>query len=158
MIGAVGEIIGALAVVASLVYVGRQVRLGNALARAEAYRVVSLRMSELLAGWAMDDEFLRTVREGVFERKAGLSDLSPDEQTRAILHFASAVRIFETIHRQVEAGMLGPDAYEMLGGVMFRNPLFCQVWGKLQGAYSEDFARLFESYFDVRGHLGEATD
>ena len=153
MIGAIGEIVGALAVVASLVYVGRQVRLGNALAKAEAYRVVSLRTSEMLGAWAADEEFLRTARTGIFERSARLADLTADEQTKAVLYFASAVRIFETIHRQVEAGMLGPEAYDMLGGLMFRTPLFEDVWRRLRGAYAPDFAQVIEERFGVRGHL-----
>ena len=62
MIAAAGEIVGALGVVASLVYVGRQVRLSNALARAEAYRVVSLRVSEMTGAWASDEGFLRIAR------------------------------------------------------------------------------------------------
>ena len=153
VIGAVGEIVGAAAVVFSLVYVGRQVRLGNALARAEAYRVVSLRTSELLGAWAGDERFLPTVRVGLLERTARLADLPPDDQTRTILHFASAIRIFETIHRQVEAGMLGPEAYDMLGGVMFRAPIFQDAWERLRGAFAPDLAKLVEEKFDVRGHL-----
>jgi hypothetical protein len=153
MIGALGEIAGALAVVVSLVYVGRQVRLSNALARAEAYRVVSLRTSELLSGWATDEAFLPVVRSGIFERATRLSDLTPDEQTKALLHYAAGVRIFETIHRQVEAGMLGPDAYEIFGGLMFRTPLFEDAWTRLKGAYAEDFAGVMEERFGVSGHL-----
>jgi len=153
MIGAVGEIVGALAVVASLVYVGLQVRLGNALARAEAYRVVSLRTSEMLAAWAADEGFLHTVRVGILEHGARLEDLTEDEQTRAILQYAAAIRIFETIHRQVEAGTLGPDAYDMLGGLMFRTPLFQDAWKRLSGAYAPDFAQVIEERFGVRGHL-----
>jgi len=153
MLGALGEIIGGIAVVASLVYVGRQVRLGNALARAEAYRVVSLRTSELLAGWATDEGFLHTARVGILEGKARLEDLTEDEQTKAVIHFAAAIRVFETIHRQVEAGMLEADAYEMVGGMMFRTPLFRDVWQKLGGAYAPDFARVVETHFGVDGHL-----
>jgi len=57
------------------------------------------------------------------------------------------------IHRQVETGVLDPDAYDMLGGIMFRAPLFQDVWQMLRGAYSADFAHLVERRFRVRGHL-----
>jgi hypothetical protein len=156
MMGALGEIAGALAVVVSLVYLARQVRLSNALARAEAYRVVSLRASELLSAWATDDGFLPVVRSGIVKREAGLGDLTPDEQTKALLHYAAAIRIFETIHRHVESGMLRPDAYEIFGGMMFRTPLFEDVWARLEGAYAEDFAAVMEEKFGVSGHLDSA--
>jgi len=51
-----------------------------------------------------------------------------------------------------------PDAHEMMGDVMFRKPLFTAVWGRLRGAYAEDFTRLLESCFDGLGHCAETRD
>jgi hypothetical protein len=158
MWGAIGEISGAVAVVISLVYVGRQVRLGNALARAEAYRSVSTAMSTLTREWARDPLFVPVVREGILGGSAGIEAFSPDDQTRAILHLATAVRVFETVHRQVEAEILGPEAYDMLGGVMFRTQLFKDVWPHLRRAYAPDFALFMEEQFDLEHgppHTGE---
>ena len=149
MWGAIGEISGAIAAVSSLVYVGRQVRLGNALARAEAYRSVSTAMSTLTREWARDPLFIPVVRQGILGGSAGIEDFSPDDQTRAILHLATAVRVFETVHRQVEARILGPEAYDMLGGLMFRNQLFRDVWPHLHRAYAPDFALFMEERFDL---------
>lgn len=153
--GAIGEMAGALAVVISLLYVGRQVRLANAQARSEAYRAISQSASELLTAWAGDDAFLPTVRSGVVERTLRLAELSADDQARAILRFAAGIRIFETIHRQVEAGTLDADAYEMFGGMMFRNPLFHDIWDRLKGAYAPDFAEVMERQFGLHGHLDD---
>lgn len=52
--------------------------------------------------WAKDDSFLHATRVGVFGGGARLADLIPDKQTRVALHFCGAIRIFETIHREVE--------------------------------------------------------
>ena len=149
LIAAISQVVGAAGVIASLIYVGRQVRLSNALARADAYRSVSLRVSEMTSEWARDEAFLPIVRAGIFERSARMADLSPNDQTKVILYFSTALRIFEMIHRQVEAGVLRPDAYGMLGGIMFRAPLFADAWQQLRGAYSADFAGLIESRFGV---------
>jgi len=129
------------------------VRHGNALERAEAYRAVNLKASGMFTEWAKDDGFLHAARAGIFGGGARLADLTPDEQTRVLLHFAGAIRIFETIHRQVEAGVLDPGAYGILGGLMFRTPLFADVWVRLKGAYADDFAREIEERFDVHGHV-----
>ena len=149
LVAAISDTVAAVGVVASLIYVGRQVRLSNALARAEAYRSVSLRVSEMTSEWARDDVFLPVARTGVFEHTARMNDLAPNDQTRVILYYSSALRVFEMIHRQVEAGVLRTDAYDMLGSIMFRAPLFADVWQRLGGAYSPDFARLVETRFGV---------
>jgi len=47
-IGAVGEMLGAAAVVASLVYLARQVRSSAAVIRATAYREIALGTAETL--------------------------------------------------------------------------------------------------------------
>lgn len=150
MWGAIGEISGAIAVVISLVYVGRQVRFGNALARAEAYRSVATAMSTLTREWARDPHFVPVARQGILGGSARLADFSPDDQTRAILHLATAVRVFETVHRQVESEILGPEAYEMLGGVMFKTQLFRDVWPHLRPAYAPDFALFMEEHFRLK--------
>lgn len=157
MISALAEFIGAITVVVSLVFVGREVRHSNALERAEAYRAVSLRASEMFTEWAKDDAFLHAARVGILQGRARLSDLTEDEQTRVVLHFAGAIRIFETIHRQIEAGVLQPQAYGMLGGLMYRTPLFADAWERLKGAYADDFARLVENRFHVHGHQPSAS-
>lgn len=143
------EILGAIAVVVSLVYVGRQVQLGNVQARTDAFRAVSLSASELFTAWATDERFIPIARAGIVERSLLLSDLDADDQTRVILHFAAGIRIFETIHRHVEAGVLGEDAYELFGGMIFRSPLFADAWQQLGGAHSEEFARVMEQRFDL---------
>lgn len=149
LIASISQLVGAAAVVASLIYVALQLRLSNALARAEAYRVVSLRVSEMTGEWAKDEDFIPVVRTTLFERTAQMDDLSPDQRTKLVLYYSSSLRIYETIHRQVEAGVLDEDAYDMLGGVMFRAPVFSDVWQSLGAAYSPDFARLIEKRFFV---------
>jgi hypothetical protein len=141
---AISQVVGAVAVVASLLYLGRQVRQTNALARAEAYRAVSVRMSELLTVWATDAEFLRIAHAGIFEHGLRLNDLTPEDRTRAAFHFSAALRVFEMIHRQVEAGVLREDAYGMIGGIMFRSPLFQDVWRTLRVAYAPDLVAVID--------------
>lgn len=153
MISALAELIGSATVVVSLVFLAMEVRHGNALERAEAYRAINLKASSMFTEWAKDDSFLHAARAGILGGGARLADLTPDEQTRIILHFAGAIRILETIHRQVEAGVLDHEAYRIMGGLMFRTPMFADVWARLKGAYADDFARAVEERFDVHGHF-----
>jgi hypothetical protein len=81
MVGALREFFGAFAVVASLLYVGHQVRQNNRLASAEAYRDVTLSWARMLHLWADD-----TPAAKVFMDRTGvrLADL-PDDVRNAYL-------------------------------------------------------------------------
>jgi hypothetical protein len=54
MLGALGEFLGAIAVVGSLLYLAREVRQANRIARAEAYRSFMSGMADLISKWASD--------------------------------------------------------------------------------------------------------
>lgn len=52
--------------------------------------------------------------------------------------------------------MLGDDAYGMIGGIMFRSPLFHDVWPGLRTAYAADFIAIVEQRFMPAVHAGHA--
>ena len=149
MLGAVGELAGALAVVASLIYVGRQIKQNTAVARAEAYRDISLRYSQHAVEWA-DPAFL-PVYARLFDG-AAVDDLSREEGLQAAAYIEAMLRIYETVFRQVEAGVLDQEAFQNLGKTLFTFPLFSAVWGQLQQEFDPDFVNFMEvRYSIVRG-------
>ena len=77
MIAAIGEIVGALAVVVSLIYLARQVGFSNRLAQAEAFRSPISDINSLNATFGMDPVF----REAMFRVLDGASpdDLGADQ-------------------------------------------------------------------------------
>jgi hypothetical protein len=86
----VAEIIGAAAVVVSLIYVSRQISMGNRLARAEAGRTPTSDLNMLNASFGTNKAFrsaLRKALEGV-ER----ADLDPDARVLLDLYFVSVTR------------------------------------------------------------------
>jgi len=142
MVGALGELFGALAVVASLLYVGNQVHQNNRIARAEAYRDVTLSWARMLHLWANDPATAK-----VFMDRTGmrLADLPDDVRNAYLLRHAAMVRVFETIYRQVAEGVLNEEALELLPSSS--SPLFQDSWNALRGSYSKDFRSFFESRF-----------
>ena len=76
-ISAIGEIAGALAVVASLAYLARQIAFSNRLAQAEAFRSPISDINSLNATFGMDPVY----REAVFRVIGGPSpvDLDADQ-------------------------------------------------------------------------------
>jgi hypothetical protein len=89
MIGAIGEIVGALAVVVSLVYLARQIAFSNRLAQAEAFRSPISDINGLNATFGMDPVY----REAVFRVISGASpeDLDPDQTQLVEIYLISVL-------------------------------------------------------------------
>ncbi len=75
VVGAISEIVGAIAVIVSIVYLATHILSNSAIARAESQREL-LDISTWFAGTATDAELRRAVRAGFNEFAA----LSKDEQ------------------------------------------------------------------------------
>ena len=73
-IGAIGKIVGATAVVVSLVYLASQLRQSNELARENAYWEVQRGLDDVMGELGRDEGLHKIWREGLYERKT-LSDL-----------------------------------------------------------------------------------
>jgi len=154
MVGALGEVAGAVAVVASLLYVGRQVRQNNRIARAEAYREVTMGWARLLHLWADD----RPAARALMESGAGtrLADLPEVDRDAFLLRIAATFRVFETIYHQVAEGILDADALDMLWGqATGSTPLFQDAWARLRGSYRPEFAAFVEGRY---GLMQPSTD
>ena len=145
IVGALGEWAGAIAVVASLLYVGHQVQQNNRIARAEAYRDVTLSWARMLHLWAGDAPAAKAfIDAGTGIR---LADLPEGARNAYLLRYASLIRVLETIHRQVEEGIMDADALDMFaGGDM---PLFRDSWAFLRGSYRADFRTFVEGRYGL---------
>jgi len=148
MVGAIGEAAGAGAVVASLLYVGRQVRQNNRIARAEAYRDVTMGWARLLHLWADDRPAAKAlVRSGSGTR---LTDLAEDDREAFLLRIAATFRVFETIYHQVNEGVLDSEALDMLWGRdTGSTPLFRDAWAQLRGSYRAEFRTFVERRYGL---------
>ncbi len=149
MVGALGELLGAVAVVASLIYVGRQIKQNTAVAKAEAYRDISLRYSQVAMEW-VDPAFL-PVYVQIFDG-ATEDDLSREEGLQAAGYIESLLRLYETVYRQVEAGVLDEGAFQNLGEILFTLPIFTPAWAVLRGEFDTAFVEFLEDRYDLRVH------
>jgi hypothetical protein len=162
MVGALGEVAGAAAVVASLLYVGRQVRQNNRSARAEAYREVTMGWARLLH-LGTDD---RSAAKVLMESGGGmrLDDLPEDVQSSFLIRISATFRVFETIYRQVTQEIIDSEALDMLFGQGDATTrMFRDAWARLRLSYSPSFRAFIEDRFDLaqsesEGGLAHAND
>ena len=139
------ETIGFLGVIASLAFVGMEVRQSNIQARAAAYQEIGI----ATADWhqTMDETLMRLSREAEYADAITRWD-AMDWETYS-RKWLAGVRLGETVLLQVEQGLLEPDAMQKLGYNYYRSaflsvPANACVWPYLSMATSDEFRAYVE--------------
>ncbi len=133
LLGGFGEFVGAIAVVATLLYLAIQVRNSTVQARASAYQATGIALGQYFL--SMDDRTLRLINEANYSEALLRWTLADWEKFRQS-HIA-ALRMLEGIHLQ--QGLLGSDAMERFGITIDSNeavntPGFRCIWPDLRSA------------------------
>ena len=161
MIGAVGEILGAAAVIATLAYLSRQIRASTQATRRAA-------MQEILdqLGFFLDHLSSTSETAGVWYRGlAGDASLSPDQRVQFRVIAYRWILLIERLHYMAEAGDLDPWIIEKSRSAsrdIFASPGY-QAWFRDRGAHliSDSFRTVVEQDMakgsDMPAHLAYGT-
>jgi hypothetical protein len=147
MLSALSELTGVIAVVVSLIYLGRQVRMGNMLARAEASRTPTSDLNMLNASFGQNREFQVALRKAIegLERPA----FEAEERVLLDLYFVSVTNIYEQLLREHCEGILGEDALDFGGKGLFELPFYKTSWPILRPFLSSSFVVEFEKRYSL---------
>ena len=144
--GAVGEIIGAMGVIASLLYLAMQVRVSNKAAAIESKLAVSRMHSDFIGSLIQNPELDEILRKGL----AGLEPLPKEDYRRFSNMALQAFTFFSAGYFQVEAGTMDSDEWH-------ESEMIIQYWVQGQGFkdwWKKDGRRRyspgFVSYIDRR--------
>ena len=138
---AIRETLAVLGVVASLIFVGYEIRQNTIAARAAAYQAIGIATAAAWDSWAHDRQF------SLVRQKAADAMDATDwiQYTTKMTVFA---RLGETVLLQVEEGLLPPDAIERLGyqGWLetFENPKSACAWSLIRPGVSTSFREFVE--------------
>lgn len=140
------ELVGVLAVVISLLFVGLELRQSTIASRAAAYQEIGLATSELWYQLAnnreLNDLFLKIVN-GTEDDYRNLSD---SDRHLLISLTIGSLRQYETIYLQVSQGLLPPEALSSLGYDAFlRSNDLKFMWCDVRQEVGESFAAYIES-------------
>ena len=143
----VGELIGAAAVVVSLVYVSRQIRMSNQLARAEASRTPTSDLNMLNASFGVNSDFRAALRKAI----EGTDRTGFDSDSRVLLdlYFVSVTNIYEQLSREVREGILSEGALDFGGRGLFELPFYRTSWPILKPFLSSSFTPDFEKRYSL---------
>ena len=150
LVGILAQVVGAIAVVASLVYLAKQIAMSNHLARAEAYRLPNSDFTALNATFTTIPVFnlaLRRVFRGAIRTEF-------NEEERAVLdaYMVSITNLYEQLSREIREGILDSDAFENFGGSgLITSPYYRTSWSlyKNSGALGKRFREEFEGVFGL---------
>lgn len=138
-IGAIGEIIGAAAVVISLGYLAVQIRAQNAESRAAA-------MHDISVGWrAASEQFTDGELAGIFiKANHDFDSLTEVEALRLVAGVHGIFRVFEEAYNQHHAGRLDQNLWEGMNrqyASYIAAPAFRKYWDMRGYQYSQDFQK-----------------
>ena len=154
-VGAIAELLGAIAVVATLIYLAIQVRHSkNALelnantVRAEAGRDVNLAWSDWCYNWSSHPD--RRVIDRLYQPDAKLADFSRDDQFVAGLFLRACLQRFHSEYSLFQQGLLSEEIWKRHRDYckgLIEAPAIAELWEteKNQPLYAKDFVMEIEA-------------
>ena len=151
MIGSIGEITAAIGVILSLLYVGRQLKQTNIMARSSFRQELGSQANN----WAMSiasspslAEALAKVHFEDFER----NDATAPERMHIAYAFTGLVgQIFFAFEHWKEGILTEEQLAELYSprNALLSRPYLASVWPQLRPGYPEEFNKWFEQSFDL---------
>ncbi len=142
---AIRETLAALGVIASLLFVGYEIRQNTIAARASAYQSIGTATAAVFDSAAHDPQWLASS-----QKTADAMDAT--DWTQYQLYMTTFARLGETVLLQVEQGLLPPDAMERLGyggwTAIDENPKVACVWPFIRRNVSKSFREYVEGAQD----------
>ena len=142
-ISAIGEIVGAVAVVVSLIYLASQIRQQNRESRISSSHEITEAFRDTIG--ALKDP---AMAELSVKAMRGLEGLTDAEKLQVLALAQTYFRVWEEAHYQATEGRLEAGMWEAMcvqfGGIMSL-PLFAESWTLRKSAYRKDF-QLFVDY------------
>lgn len=155
--GALGEIIGALAVVISVMYLAVQIRGQTDQAKLAATREISAQLDAVLSSITENSEISRLYLSAVQD----FDGLDNDERIKATFLFQRFARIYEQQCIHVEKGHLDPAFFESIDNTFFEwitFPGVQQWWSRNKGFFESSFeARVEKLVVEAKAKGYEST-
>ena len=142
-IGAVGEVLGALGVIATLGYLAVQIRQNTRSIRTSAFQAVQRDFADTLDGLSHDPELTRLFFDGLRE----FESFSTEDRRRFATFLAGLLRRYENLLHQTRIGSLDPSLW---GGLLYElRRIFAQPgarawWVSGQRAFNRELQDFIE--------------
>ena len=144
------ESVGLVAIVASLIFLGLEIRQSNVQAKAAAFQAIGIATTQWHYG--LDDRANRLLTEADYPEAIERWTLADWERYRRVQ--LSGARLLETLLLQVEQGLLDVDALSSLGYTIEKNPLanapaFRCIWPDIRDFVGDSLRSVVEQTFQA---------
>jgi hypothetical protein len=146
-LGSLGELVAAIATVATLIYLASQIRASNRLARAEASRTPNSDLNSLNAAFGTQPTFRAAMRRVL--TGARRTELDADDRLVLDFYLISITNLQEQLAREIREGILDPDAVDFGGAGLFTLPYYRTSWSLYRGYLTSAFVHNFEQQYEL---------
>lgn len=158
-LAAIGETVGAAAVVISLLYVGRELKHSTAVARVQGIQSTDEKLFE----WALlvgGDAELADLMARVEGSSCAPGDFSPREAARVAYLYHALLSLTHTLYERRSEGLITSeelDRWAAKNRGLMGAPYLCALWPRLRPNFPPDYAHwLEERYHLPRGPAPES--
>lgn len=138
----IGEMVGLVAVVVSLGFVGFEIRQNTTAVKSATTQAISDQAMALTLAMATDEHLPSLVQK--MTSGTPPSEFSAEDRYRLQLVVVAGLRRQENLYAQVQAGVLDETALRNVSFGFYRNPLGNENWTQLREFFDPDFARYWD--------------
>lgn len=149
-LGNIGEFIGSMAVLVTLIYLALQIRQNTAATKVQIRQAIADSQSANI-NLRATDERLPTIIAKVNSSQ----ELTPEEEQRLYFHLDATLRQFENFYSHFKSGVLDQsDWFSLLYGLerTLRGAKTREMWNTMKPSYNEGFREMLDS------QLRDSTD
>jgi len=142
------ELTGLISVVASLAFVGFEIRQNTSAVRSATNIAISNQVMELSRDVANDERLSRLIHLMLVENVRG-EELSPEDYVSLWMYVNAGLRRIENIFLQVQDGILDPSAFDQIAmSNFYRTNIARETWDMVGQYFDKDFIIHFEAIRD----------
>ena len=148
-LGSIGELVGAIGVIASLIYLAAQIRGARSMARAQNVREIFDGMRRHQGAIAADPELAQVWCDGLEDYRG----LSPRDRMRFLFLMHDYILLYRETQIAYREGVLSEQDHERLGayvGTLLNTAGGSEVWATLGPNFSKDIT---EGMAKIRGGI-----
>lgn len=139
------ELIAAISIVLSLIFVGLEIQQSSSVARAEAILSFTSSMAEHSRAVAENEQLARIVYDMNTGALTNLADLSNSERAQLYSMFYANMSLYYGLHSSVQENVLPEEYLSLIDDPYFTAPLFRNIWPGIRGIFGDDFVAFVEA-------------
>ena len=141
------ELIGFISIIASLGFVGFEIRQNTRAVRGATNIAISNQVMDMALEIASNERLGKLVGL-MLEDNIKSEDLNPEDRTSAQMTIYAGLRRIENVFLQVEDGILDARAFDRVGMAFYRSNVARDTWDIYGRFFDKDFIPYFEALRD----------